>query len=578
MPNYILRMEGIDFDATISDTHNLSAYRGGSRALLAAARAVGKLLQDAKRNAGVKYGSEILAAASLGAWVIEAANDAAADAARTAVEAYLRDTGYDPKSGDAPFAHLSFAVDVAAGDDLKALKQAEANNHARQLCHANWALPAFATQADNSRPGTHDRVRPSPKRLGLQGKEGERVSASFKARFKYGKEEKNRFYETMAGDKANNLHFAESFEDIIKDAPNGLPPSVSGKIAVFYADGNSFGKIRDANRLLADYGAFSTYVQTESKILVGRILDWLRDGANGKDKCAYVYPADEEDGLPLRFETLLWGGDELTFVMPAWLGIEFAQQFCEWTKTWKAPKIDDRPAVPLTFGMGLIFCHEKTPIRQARAMAKTIADDGKDLLKDPPYKDSPPQNVLQVEAFESIALPEHGLGGYRASLFALPYFPDEKKDERDEQERALRSLLTLRGDGIGDTLAAIGALKTSDFPRSQIYKLLRIAKDKGLFKQLGPDDRELEPGDDRNPVIKAARVYLKRMSKNRKTDFDALHVLGKFPAGAPHAERDKPLAWSLAAASALWDYVNPLDGLDHADAAPDAAALAKDAA
>ena len=576
MPNYILRMEGIDFDATISDTHNLSAYRGGSRALLAAARAVGKLLQDARRNAGVKYGSEILAAASLGAWVIEAANDAAADAARTAVEAYLRDTGYDAKSGDAPFAHLSFAVDIAAGDDLKALKQAEANNHARQLCHANWALPAFVKNG-RSAPGDLDRVRPSPGDLKVQ-KTLQAVSPSFEARFLYGYRQKRRFYADMAGVAADGLTFADNFEEIIKDAPNGLPPSVSGKIAVFYADGNSFGKIRDANRLLADYGAFSTYVQTESKILVGRILDWLRDGANGKDKCAFVYPADEEDGLALRFETLLWGGDELTFVMPAWLGIEFAQQFCEWTRTWKAPKIDDKPAVSLTFGMGLIFCHEKTPIRQARAMAKAIADDGKDLLKDPPYKDSPPQNVLQVEAFESIALPEHGLGGYRASLFALPYFPDEKKHERDEQERALRSLLTLHGVGIGDTLAAIGALKTSDFPRSQIYKLLRIAKDKGLFKQLGPDDRELEPGDDRNPVIKAARVYLKRMSKNRKTDFDALHVLGKFPAGAPHAERDKPLAWSLAAASALWDYVNPLDGLDHADAAPDAAALAKDAA
>ncbi|MGB8899357.1 MAG: hypothetical protein WCC90_09110 [Methylocella sp.] len=356
----------------------------------------------------------------------------------------------------------------------------------------------------------------------------------FRARCEYGREQRRNFYKREAGEsKADGLDFAESFEDIIKEAPEGLPPSVSGKIAVFYADGNKFTKIREKSQSIAELGDFSEKLLKYQRGMLGELLDWLRARGGSQYWEAYLQYPSKVKGRPfwpLRFETLLWGGDELTFVMPAWLGIDFARKFCEkWTKGWTAR--GEPTGAPLTFGMGLVFCHEKTPIRQARKMAKIMAEDAKETLG------GKLEHVLQIEAFESIALPEYenGLARYRASLFDLD-------DDFDKEK--LAGALTLRGGEINKTMEAIETLKDGAFARSQIYNLLRSAR----INKDGNHAFSLHRGKADNDLAAEAQKYFKRMGSNEDEGLNALRILG-----------DKvPLAYSLAVISSLWDYVEPL--------------------
>ena len=528
MKTFILRMEGVDFDATLFDTHNLSAFRGGSLALLGAPKFVREFLGDRVKE-------KIFEGASQGAWIVKAADAAEAEKLRADVRAHLNAGGAE-KSAEAVYPHLAFVVDIAEGEDYAALMRAEAKNRARQLQRANWTPPKFEEGAAGF--NELDRMRPAPPDCvidDVNASGGRPVSRSFKARFDYGKKQRQEFYEMEAGaTKARNLDFARSFEDIVDEAPRGLPPSVSGKIAVFYADGNGFSRIRARANTIEGVRDFSHRLRDYQRVLLGDILDWLREGARGDNWEAYLqFPRSmgKQQEWPLRFETLLWGGDELTFVMPAWLGIEFSEKFFEWVEDWTAPKDKNGQEPPLTFGAGLVFCHGKTPIRQARKMAELIADAGKDTLK------GDRRNILQIEAFESIAMPEHdgGLQAYRDARFDL----DTRSPDADQTRKAHAKWLTLDPKSI----RTVKEIKSrGELPRAQLYRLLRIARREKAFGS---------EGKARAALLFEADLYLKRTGvrdEDKRMDrLEAWQILS--PA---------PLAYSLAVIADLWDYVDPL--------------------
>lgn len=229
---------------------------------------------------------------------------------------------------------------------------------------------------------------------------------------------------------------------------------------------------------------------------------------------------------------MLWGGDELTFVMPAWLGLEFAGKFFEWVEDWTAPS-----GAPLTFGAGLVFCHEKTPIRQARKMAELLAEDGKETLDDP-------RNILQIEAFESVAMPECE-GGLKAYRDAMYRFEGSAPDDWRKQRAKWLTFVFEKGVSAFSRLREVKSGEDG-LPRAQLYRLLRLADKKqknGFYPALGFDDDTLRD---------EAREYFRRIGvkdkDKREARVNALIVL----AGAA------PLAYSLAVVSHLWDYLDPL--------------------
>jgi arsenate reductase-like glutaredoxin family protein len=97
----------------------------------------------------------------------------------------------------------------------------------------------------------------------------------------------------------------------------------------------------------------------------------------------------------IRFETLLWGGDEMLFVMPAWHGFEFIHYFFDKTANWETPE-----GRQLTHAAGIVFCHVKSPIRIIRRIAQSIADTVKNKLGEQREK-----NFWDYMVLESIDYP-----------------------------------------------------------------------------------------------------------------------------------------------------------------------------
>lgn len=250
-----------------------------------------------------------------------------------------------------------------------------------------------------------------------------------------------------------------------------------------------------------------------------------------------------------RFETLLWGGEELLFVMPAWLGLAFAQGFFDCVKDWKVPEGIQHAGKPLTFSAGLVFCHHKTPIRQAKQVAKLLAEAGKDVLGSDM---SAQKNVINIEMFESIAMPDADVSGYRKKLYGM-------KDEDDD--KILKSLLTLEvrppeqdsspdKGTFEDALKKITEMK-EESPRSQVYKFIRAAKEHKVF-DVGNGKQDFAK------FVETVDLYSERAGANSNMNKDDLNFLLESPfVKARSLPQAQSLAYSCAFIAQFWDYVNP---------------------
>ena len=199
--------------------------------------------------------------------------------------------------------------------------------------------------------------------------------------------------------------------------------------------------------------------------------DWLAAGALGNWPDTFAV-ADSYRGQPvlgLRFETILWGGDELAFVMPAWLATTFVEGFFRHSAGWTINNDRTGESFQLTHAVGVAIGHVKVPIRQLRTIAKDAADAAKEAgLRS--------VNSVTFEIFESLHPPDDDLGRWRKSVFG---------DSVDDNELAKK--LALPGD-FSKVLARFEAIVRGEsrkegfrpgFPRSQIYTALRKLREQG---------------------------------------------------------------------------------------------------
>lgn len=244
-----------------------------------------------------------------------------------------------------------------------------------------------------------------------------RISASVATRRKFGRDRKKDFYLNILKDADHaakdsllarlvDLSFSQSLSDLelydvdqTLDAiaadenqpieKSDLPVNLAGKIAVIHLDGNSFGKTLSARNRMADRQAFSAQMRVLQANMLVELLDWYvpsSDQASWTQNDLIAPPRlSEETGedLPqrLRVETLLWGGDEMVFAVPAWRAMEIVgileaalRRFeIDWGKGAKQK---------LTHAIGLCFADTKTPIRLLSRMASDLADSAKGYNKD----------------------------------------------------------------------------------------------------------------------------------------------------------------------------------------------------
>ena len=468
MSKGIFYFEGVNFGATMFDTSDISTIRGASRAYEDIVTVFASDLGDAVIAAG---GSKLLVRTDLDAATLF-------DRLRAKLPAPLRDV----------LPHLSFKMAVAETEEA-------ANAWANGRQFRDWTVPEVS--GASKRPCSLDRRRP-----GHECPDGTVRSHSVEARRAYGRSQRSRQYASLIDATfAGDLGFASHFSDLVASPPPEVPESVRAKLAVIHADGAGFG---DARAALVDRdpvggaATFARELRTLQSGFVQKLVDWLV--ASGRHGVLYETSGERK----LRLETLLFGGDDMDFVLPAWMALEFVERFHGWTKDWAIG------GLPLSHRLAVIVGHHKTPIRQMR----DLAHEGVDLLRQ-----SGRTNVFSVDVFESAAPPADGLSNHRQRLIG-PSAADAVFAWEMAQSAEMRDNLWAFAEDDGE-----GRL-----PRSQIHALLR-----------GEGDLCAEDA--------ALRVSERHESYGQR-------VLGREepPPRLAGLSENVPLAARLAIIALLWDY------------------------
>ena len=402
--SHYLRVEGVNLDAFVYDTRNLSTVRGGSLLLLDAVAAVTKHLGEDVET--------ISRGASIGLFRIKSGEPAAHVLAVRKILA----------EGD--YSHGTFMVDVVSGPaDREANEAGIAANRWQQMQSSTLAVPELDHAArDVCRL---DGVRPSDPNLKVQKAI---VSPATYARWHHGHDQKQRFYEVVT--RLTGLpKFATEFEDIASGTSKR-----DQKMAVFYADGNKFGSIQQKGTL----AAWDTDVRAKRSAFLQSFLETE----------VLKKPKDWMKGDVVRFETLLWGGDELMFVMPAALGWRFAAFFFQQFKDWSFE------GQPLTHSAALVFAHHHAPIHRLKRLAK---DEMTEFAKET----QPLRNQLVYTVLESF---DHLGTSFEAAM-----------TKRYGKASTAQAMLLPTNDGaLTDVSALMEILRDpeQDFARSQLRALV----------------------------------------------------------------------------------------------------------
>ncbi|HMW17073.1 MAG TPA: hypothetical protein PKN13_10310 [Accumulibacter sp.] len=362
----LLRIEGVNIDATVSDTDDLSTRRGSGLLLL---QAIGDVAQCFSKAL-----TRISTGASVGLFQVKP--DAPAALANQ-VENYLRT--------HALYRHLTFVVDIGTAPSFRAAAESViAANRWRQMQSFSTALYGLAEEATSA--CTANGVRPAAPNS------PNNFSASVYKRRLYGIEQKQAFYrrelEQLAEPAAAllELHYVNDFQTLTDKlaADWGFNPNIQGKMGVFYADGNRFGHHAEQCETPDELMQWDQHLKTLRR-------RWLKDLLQTASRRSHWRTPEGH----LRLETLLWGGDELTLVVPAWCALELVQHFMQWTADWQHRK------APLTHACGLVLCHANAPIGPIVKLAESLAKLGK---PDAPRNDQPPApnslHWLTLESFD----------------------------------------------------------------------------------------------------------------------------------------------------------------------------------
>jgi hypothetical protein len=390
MDHFIL-LEAVNLYAAAFDTDQLSVIRGSSFILK---EAIGHIEHQFKDRI-----VSLTTGASSGLFLVAGAEDAVG----------LCDDIVDTLNRR-PYHHFTFLVEhCAAADPLQAKEQLRAQIRFRQMASLTLALDRFdATHTRRNQPceleGRRIAARETNRKVQIRGENKDRrLSLSIHDRLLHGrgKRQDHYFHESLpeATEKLKNYTFTDDLESL-SDNPDY--PLLNRKIAVVYIDGNRFGAIqremleqaRQAGRDLVE--SQRSFDQTLRELRLEFLHDLLLGMISGQGtRFPDATTVTLEGKKAIRFETLLWGGDEMLFVMPAWIGFEFIQYFFEKTAHWETPE-----GRQLTHAAGIVFCHAKSPIRIIRRIAQSIADTMKESLGDEREK-----NFWDYMVLESIDYP-----------------------------------------------------------------------------------------------------------------------------------------------------------------------------
>jgi hypothetical protein len=464
---WLLLVEATHYGRVLDDTGDLSTRRGGSLLLL---HVVDRIAGDMPDAVVLSRGASSLVL------MFDVASDAEGEKRTRNVRRRLVADGVVPKAPKreqvmALARHATFSVAGGGWPAGEAFHQAllRLRNELRlaslraPTLAVTWGSGADAcNRHDYEVVCARDHVRPAsvdPERTNRRRRTdpGFGVSDSVFERRGYGLHEKQRFYAQeyarrriqparLATDRfASNLH---DFEDPKADH------RLRGKIAVLYLDGNRFSAIQEAVSKAGEsqLQAFDGFVRERRFLLLDallRLLETHEDSAIGSGDTEKPQAQGEFEKTErfVKLETLLWGGDELMWVVPANLGVEVARVVFTEAGIWR---IDD---YKLTHAVGLVFCHNDAPIGRVQALARELAES----TKRPEVELERQETALAYAVMESFDFPPGGLA-------TMP------------GRRALGAEAWRLNEPAWESLVETGrALKDAGLPRRQLKELARLA-------------------------------------------------------------------------------------------------------
>lgn len=492
-----LRVDGQNFDNTIADSDELSTLRGGGLAMLYAPQRLFEYLKGPFPGLKPVYhgASEGLAQIPLDE---DEDPEKFASRLRDETEKYLAGlTGPDDDPGKKIRPFLTFSVAVGWGEDSFKKLNKRLINQNRQAQLQQLTLDCLPPDSDNPQsdcrvegqdppgpvPCKIDHVRPAAGWIQKGGDPPFQVSHSVCVRQRYGRKLRQQLYAQELGaldaqewkgrqdildgilSQSDTVRFADSFEEIATPPEEQkVPEKLQNKMAVLHLDGNGFGAIRKAYCNTPEaLSSFSELVLDRRRRLLGKVLE---------EVCGVQYKKDGETVIPL--ETLLWGGDEACWVMPAWSIIKVLENLepllndGQWAWTPPGGGTD----IQLTHALGLVICHYKTPIRQARALARELAEHAKELKDQNGNTIGRKACYLQYMLLMGVDPPDRDLTDFRQKVYGL--------------NQASAFTLGFRKGDFANTLCMIRKLKGfkdsgEAVPLGQLYRLRQLAVEMGLL-------------------------------------------------------------------------------------------------
>lgn len=360
-----IHLEAVHLTAGIFDTNDLATIRGSSL-----------ILEQMGPRAAEALGLELVRGGGSKALLKTAQDDPTLP---DRIEAFLNAEPY-----------RFFVMTWGTGADEAAARQ---DAKIRQL--GRWSVPRLAPDElwanSNDAVDPLDGFRPALAQGWYQGDEIA-LSPSVKCRRAEGSEARPELFQH------NGWLPPKSFEDIVytRDAAR-VPFVVRNKLALVTADGMGFGA------LLKDEGdAFLARLDSFREELAQQIEDWA-----GERGLWYPDKSGGSDVLRHRVDVLLWGGDDVTFVLPASHVFDFLKMFFACTEKAGLPH---RAAC--------VIAQYKTPIRKMMSLATAAEHALKDSMA---ARNVSGQDAFSIDVFESSPIPFEGPTAYRTSLYGKTY-------------------------------------------------------------------------------------------------------------------------------------------------------------
>jgi len=343
---FYLYVQAVNLDNFIGDTQDLSTIRGGGLLLL---RATERIKNKFKQLEIISTG------ASSG--LFKSNTD-------------LKQQVIDYLKQDIKLKHATFLVNsIPVSDFYTDRETLIALTRWQQMQSATVIYPEL--QSLEHTICEVDFIRPSnPNHSMTKGEDTITVSESVYQRRRYGNGQKRTFYRQEIEKLENSPINIKDVKDFIREfnelTEDKKQDNLNGKMAVIYLDGNQFGKIEKHMCKEGDKDGlkeFDNTVKMHRRLFLANLLK------ETLGKPTWTTPENRH-----RLEILLWGGDEMILVVPAWQGWWTLNYFFQCAKNWTvldpAPKSSD---MKLTHAAGLVFCHHHAPIHRITKLAKELA-------------------------------------------------------------------------------------------------------------------------------------------------------------------------------------------------------------